>query len=123
MARDLPATQTFSVATATVTLASHPERLEVSIDGEVDIANGASIRELLASHLDTAHDDVVVDLSGLDYIDSAGLNVLLDLRSRLATHRRRLHRRRLHLLAPPGSAARRILILSGLADLFGEGRA
>ena len=118
MARDLPATQTFSVATATVTLASHPERLEVSIDGEVDIANGASIRELLASHLDTAHDDVVVDLSGLDYIDSAGLNVLLDLRSRLATHRRRLH-----LLAPPGSAARRILILSGLADLFGEGRA
>ncbi|MFF9087816.1 STAS domain-containing protein [Streptomyces sp. NPDC014991] len=67
--------------------------------GEIDMTN----TDALCEALDTAHGPVVLDLTGVEYLDSAGLNVLFARADRVelvATA----------LLAP-------VLTISGLADL------
>ena len=58
--------------------------------GELDLATadqlGATVRELRG----TGFDDVVIDLRGLDFIDSTGLRLLLELRNDALRARHRL---------------------------------
>ena len=54
---------------------------------------------------------LIVDLSGLTFIDSTGLGVLIEARTRLAN-------RRAFLLAAPGLETRRALEISGLDRHF-----
>ncbi|MFL5824738.1 MAG: STAS domain-containing protein [Solirubrobacteraceae bacterium] len=58
--------------------------------GEVDLMTAPR----LAAHLDSVvrrgHDDVVMDLTGTEFLDSAGLYVLLNAQRRLARRSRRL---------------------------------
>lgn len=50
----------------------------LSVQGEVDLANAASLRTELTSAIQTGTRLIVVDLTDLRYIDSSGINVLLD---------------------------------------------
>lgn len=50
----------------------------LSIQGEVDLANAASLRTELTSAIGTGTRLIVVDLTDLRYIDTSGINVLLD---------------------------------------------
>ena len=50
----------------------------LSIQGEVDLANAASLRTALTSAIGTGTRLIVVDLTSLRYIDSSGINVLLE---------------------------------------------
>jgi anti-anti-sigma factor len=64
--------------------------LVARLTGEIDLSNsvriGEQIRERVANH----SLGVVVDLCGLTYLDSSGLEVLFDLRQRLESRRQQL---------------------------------
>ena len=74
----------------------------LAVEGEIDIANADALREALDERLAGA-DRVTVDLTGVGYLDSAGLAVLFP------------HARRLDLVATRLLAS--VLKVSGLADV------
>ena len=83
----------------------------VRLGGELDLANANRVRSAL---LDVAAEDVdrvIVDLSGVTFLDSTALGVLVEVRRTLAP--RRL------LLAGPAGEARRALEVTGLARHLG----
>jgi anti-sigma B factor antagonist len=83
----------------------------VSLAGELDLYNAHEVREALLECAAEAPDRLVVDLSGVKFIDSTALGVLIEARTRLAN-------RRGFLLAAPGLETRRALEISGLDRHF-----
>ncbi|MGV9251429.1 STAS domain-containing protein [Streptomyces sp. NPDC003697] len=71
----------------------------LAVTGEIDMSNIRS----LADALDTTAGPLVLDLTAVEYLDSAGLSVLF------------AHADRLQLIATPLLAP--VLTISGLADL------
>src|SRR5947209_7493358 len=49
----------------------------LAVEGEVDIHTAASLRRRLLELIDGGHDRVIVDMSGVDFMDSSGVNVLV----------------------------------------------
>lgn len=94
---------------ASVSILDDAGRLTCRIAGEVDLANSGEIFAALSRSLTAEHEELVVDLSETSYIDSAGLSLLVDINNRLRTRRTGMV-----VAAPPGSAAARLLSLSGL---------
>ncbi len=84
----------------------------VAVTGEVDLATATD----LSAHLDGVDTSrvVVVDLSGVSFIDSSGLNVLVQLRQKLlsATHTDTL------ILVITRPSTKRIFEVTGLSDVF-----
>lgn len=60
------------------------------ITGEVDLSNSATIRREIAEAVTPSDDAVVVDLSELAFIDSAGLHSLIELATVLEERRQQL---------------------------------
>jgi anti-anti-sigma factor len=81
----------------------------IRIDGDVDLANAYDIDHRVSAAYRPEVDHVVVDLGGTTYLDSVGLAMLVRLSSRLAAARTALT-----VVAPPESAAHRVIALSGL---------
>jgi anti-anti-sigma factor len=79
------------------------------VSGEIDASNTrwleARLRALLTNH-STA---LVIDLSGVTYLDSAGIAAMFRLGSEL-----RLHQQQLHLVVVEGSPIARMVGLTGL---------
>ena len=80
-----------------------------ALTGEVDMSNAATVRLQIAESVTPDDDALVVDLSDLSFIDSAGLHSLIELGTVL-------DERRQHLLLclPPGSTIRRAIEIIGL---------
>jgi len=76
--------------------------------GEIDVACAAMLQQRLDEILETTSGAVVLDMSGVSFIDSEGLRVLLELHRRLSASRRSLILR--HVSAP----ARRLFDLAGV---------
>jgi anti-sigma B factor antagonist len=57
----------------------------VHVEGEVDAGNGIELQALLDRAFETSPDVVIVEMSGLDFIDSVGLGVLVTAHNRGAT--------------------------------------
>jgi anti-sigma B factor antagonist len=75
--------------------------------GEVDLTTAAQLREaLLAAVGASAQSSVIVDLSKVDFIDSAGLALLVEARKRLSPEGRTLS-----ILLSPGRQPERVLKL------------
>lgn len=75
--------------------------------GEVDLTTAPQLREPLMEAVNSADKTpVVVDLSRVDFIDSAGLALLVEARKRLAPDARTLH-----VLLTPGRQPERVLKL------------
>ena len=55
----------------------HGDVVVVKVAGEIDVYTAASLREKLADLIDADHTDVVVDLTGVTFMDSTGLGVLV----------------------------------------------
>ncbi|CAL9470930.1 hypothetical protein SUDANB95_02818 [Actinosynnema sp. ALI-1.44] len=72
-------------------------------EGEIDMSNSAAFAAALDSALDGADGHLVVDLTGVEYLDSAGLSVLF-------ARADRIHITATPLLAP-------VLTISGLTDM------
>jgi anti-anti-sigma factor len=77
--------------------------------GDIDAANAAAIREELSACLRPDTDDLVLDLSGTRYLDSAALDMLFRLGERLQQRRARLL-----LVIPADSQLRRLGEIVGL---------
>ena len=80
----------------------------VDLSGELDLAGAPHLEQVLDQLCRDGVPEVVLDLSGLDYLGAAGLGVFLDADSRLRAAGGRL------ILHRPGRLARRILAITGL---------
>jgi anti-anti-sigma factor len=78
-----------------------------TVTGEVDIVNAGEIGgQLFAAAPNTAA-GLIVDLSGVNYLDSRGVHLLFELANRL-----RMRHQGLHLVVPPRALIRRVLLLT-----------
>ena len=83
----------------------------VRLGGELDLYNAAQVRAALMEACAQAPERIVVDLGGVEFIDSTALGVLIETRTRL-DNRGGL------VLAAPRLETRRALQISGLDKLF-----
>jgi anti-anti-sigma factor len=77
--------------------------------GEIDLSNALGMEEAIASSTPNDALTVVVDLSALDYIDSAGIRLVYQLREQLSVRGQELK-----LVMPPNSPAADALRLAGV---------
>jgi len=81
--------------------------------GEIDLATAPELHARLRAAVLASDGDFIVDATQLDFIDSSGLSVLVDIANQLADRGRRL---RTLALSP---AARRAIEIVGLVGLLG----
>ena len=60
-----------------ITTDSRPERCLISVCGEVDISNADALREAIEKGFALPSGEVCLDFSGVSYIDSTGIGVLV----------------------------------------------
>jgi anti-sigma B factor antagonist len=85
--------------------------LVIRLGGELDLYNAPMVRDALSSACADSPERVVVDLGEVEFIDSTGLGVLIEARTKLGN-------RAAFLLAGPGLETRRALQISGLDRHF-----
>jgi anti-sigma B factor antagonist len=95
-----------------ISTASQGGHAVVSVYGEVDLYTAPRLQTELAALVRDGVSRLVVDLSGVEFCDSTGMNVLLSAMKRLREHGGSLE------LAAPRSAVRRILQVTGLDTVF-----
>lgn len=83
----------------------------VHLAGELDLYNASAVRETLLTCAEESPQRLVVDLAGVNFIDSTALGVLIEARTRMGN-------RKAFLLAAPGLETRRALEISGLDKHF-----
>jgi|SRR5580765_6272094 len=84
-------------------------RAVVTVRGELDIATSPALEEAVHARLDDGI-DVVLDLRGLEFMDSSGVRVLVTAHARAAETGRRFA-----VVRPaPDSAVEKILSISGI---------
>lgn len=79
----------------------------VRLTGEIDISNVEAFRETLAATVGAA-DAVVFDLSGIEFMDTSGLALLIDIANTAASC----------VLRDPSSQVRRVVEASGLTGVL-----
>ena len=79
------------------------------LTGEVDMSNATSVRLLISGSVTPDDDAVVVDLSDLSFMDSAGLHSVVELSTLLDEARQQLL-----LCVPHGSPMQRAIEIIGL---------
>lgn len=86
----------------------------ITVSGEVDLATAADLERALSEALTgTDATTIEVDLSGVEFMDSAGLRVLVAARKQAEDAGRTLR------LRSPHERVRRIIEITGLAAVFG----
>jgi anti-sigma B factor antagonist len=96
-------------ATATIHTATDATGMPViSVSGELDISNADTLEATVALLAAERPDGLIFELSGLRFMDSAGIAVLLGAAAKVnAVHVR-----------DPSPAVRRVVELTGLADVL-----
>ena len=84
----------------------------VTTPEEIDISNAGLLREALVSAAVAGHPVIVVDMSGTEYCDSTGLNVLVRALGRAHQAGGDLR------LVMGGPGLRRVLAVTGVAGMF-----
>jgi anti-anti-sigma factor len=95
-----------SLADVQITLA--PNALVARVSGEIDMSNAEEMGATVIGATPNEAQGVVLDLSGVDYLDSAGIYVIFGMRSSLQARGQALI-----LVIPPGSPVQDALRLSG----------
>jgi anti-sigma B factor antagonist len=88
---------------------SVPEPIVITPTGDLDVATVTDFEDALSEAAQEAGERMIIDLSAIDFIDSSGLSVILQVNERL-----RQERRSLAVVAPRGTAAAVLLTLTGL---------
>ena len=70
---------------ALVTVERRPDAALISVTGEIDLANAKTTEQQILQGVGDGLSSVTLDLTGLRYIDSAGLWILFRLGTALAT--------------------------------------
>jgi anti-sigma B factor antagonist len=90
------------------------ERAEVvTVAGEIDIATYGQLRSMLITAVDAGPGTVVVDMSGVEWIDSTGLGTLVG-----ALKRAREKHGTVRVAGAPGRIAKHFQV-TGLSKVFG----
>jgi anti-anti-sigma factor len=84
----------------------------VAVRGEVDAATAPILQDALDDAVRATRGTLVLDLSGVGFLDSSGINVLLRVRALLGREERAL------VLVCPDGPVHRVLELAGIEDLF-----
>ena len=93
-------------------VAEFSDHVLVSVTGEIGVAAEDRFREVLVSALKTEPLCLVVDLAGVPFMASAGVGVLLGIRSVLSARGGSL------VLSSPCPAVARVLEVTGAAELI-----
>lgn len=85
----------------------------LSLAGELDVATAPALRQALLDLLNKGEDvpDITVDATGVSFVDSSGLAVLL-------MGARRWHAQERHLVLRPSATLSRLLDLAGVRRAF-----
>ena len=89
----------------------HDGATVVRLVGELDLYNAHLVRDELIAAAGRDPERLIIELSGVTFIDSTGLGVLIEARTKLAN-------RSAFLLAGPALETRRALEISGLDRHF-----
>jgi anti-sigma B factor antagonist len=84
----------------------------VRVSGEIDIRTAPELRDVLARVLDTGGDKVVVDLEGVEFLDSTALSVMVGVHKRLVRKGSGL------VLVCTREPILRVLTVTGLSRVF-----
>src|SRR5215208_1088959 len=93
-------------------LSEGPRSARIALYGEFDIASATDASRALQELLSRGLDAVIVDLSGLDFMDSTGVKFLVEGRATA------LARGVKRSLVPGGDPVKRVLQVSGVTALF-----
>ncbi len=91
-----------------------PDRDEVAVVpvGELDMLSVAELEDAVRELKDAGFESIVIDLHGIEFIDSTGLRILISLRNDAKRNGHTL------TLIPAGQAASRIFDITGTRGLF-----
>jgi anti-anti-sigma factor len=96
---------------ARIQVDDHDGTLVASIVGEIDPSNAREVgRQLTEAVPNDAH-VIVVDLAGVSFLDSSGVQMLFELAERLTGRQQQLK-----LVVPPDVPARRVLEIVAFAE-------
>ena len=70
----------------TLSTRSENGRTIVEVAGEIDVYTAPKLREQLAELVDSGRYDIVVDMTGVEFLDSTGLGVLVGGLKRVRSH-------------------------------------
>jgi anti-anti-sigma factor len=96
---------------ASLTIDERDDVVVGAVAGEVDLSNAADLERAIADAVPNSARGLVLDLSGLSYLDSSGIRLLLSLAGSL-----RWRGQELILAVPEGSSCRRVFTLAGIGD-------
>jgi stage II sporulation protein AA (anti-sigma F factor antagonist) len=82
------------------------------LEGEIDAANALELRFALAARLPSTASVLALDLSGVSYLDSSGIELLFELSRSLAARRQTIR-----LIVPETAPIRRVLELSSVESV------
>ena len=87
--------------------------VHVTVMGEIDAASAPPLQQRLDEIIESTSGAVVLNMSGVSFIDSTGLSALLNIRQHLVGHQRAL------TLRDVSAPTRQLLELTGLGPLLG----
>jgi anti-anti-sigma factor len=99
------------VKLADIQFSDHERVVVARLSGEVDLSNAESIENAIAEATPNHALGLILDVSDLDYLDSAGIHLVYKLREKL-----RARSQTLRLVIPPHSPANDALRLAGVSS-------
>ena len=94
---------------ATVRIRERGHIVIATVEGEVDVSNRGDLTSQLVDAIANSATGLLLDLSGLEFMDSSGVHMLYQLADRLATRQQRFA-----VVLPPNRPPRRAIELSGI---------
>jgi len=92
------------------------EKLEkgaaVFVSGEIDIYTSQQFKEKLYNIVDNSSDDLTIDCSGLNYMDSMGLGIFVGALKKMKTADRNIH------IINMKDNIKKLFVITGLDKLF-----
>jgi anti-anti-sigma factor len=98
---------------ANLSLASTNGVVVATLSGEIDLSNAADITRAVVGGVPNQAVGLVMDLSDVAYLDSAGVRMLAELERRLGWRSQAFR-----VVAPEGSRTRKVLSIAGLDGLL-----
>jgi len=83
------------------------------LSGEIDFTNSLAVRDWLRKFCKGYTDSVILDLAAVDYIDSSGLAILIEIRKQLKKEKRTIY------ISAVSDQGRKLFSLTQVGDLFG----
>jgi anti-anti-sigma factor len=97
---------------ADVRFSDHDRVVVARVTGEIDLSNAESIESAITEATPNQALALILDVSALDYLDSAGIHLIYKLRERLRTRGQTLR-----LVIPAASPANDALRLAGVSQV------